>query len=54
MPLNELGFLSVYFSVYLQLEQKFKEIHSIAFITDQGLSSVKLMKIQLQKYLAIK
>ena len=55
VPLNELGFLSVYFSVYLQqLEQKFKEIHSIAFITDQGLSSVKLMKIQLQKYLAIK
>ncbi|MEN3939353.1 PRD domain-containing protein [Staphylococcus shinii] len=50
VPLNELGFLSIYFSVYLQqLEQKFKEIHSIAFITNQGLSSVKLMKIQLQK-----
>jgi len=50
VPLNELGFLSIYFSVYLQqLEQKFKEIHSVAFITNQGLSSVKLMKIQLQK-----
>ncbi|MFC1255960.1 BglG family transcription antiterminator [Staphylococcus xylosus] len=50
VPLNELGFLSIYFSVYLQrLEQKFKEIHSVAFITNQGLSSVKLMNVQLQK-----
>nr|CCM44171.1 putative regulator of sorbitol operon [Staphylococcus xylosus] len=50
VPLNELGFLSIYFSVYLQqLEQKFKEIHSVAFITNQGLSSVKLMNAQIQK-----
>ena len=52
VPLNELGFLSIYFSVYLQqLEQKFKEIHSVAFITNQGLSSAKLMRVQLEKYL---
>ena len=50
VPLNELGFLSIYFSVYLQqLEQKFKEIHSVAFITNQGLSSAKLMRVQLEK-----
>lgn len=50
VPLNELGFLSIYFSVYLQqLEQKFKEIKTIAFITNQGLSSSKLVTVQLKK-----
>ncbi len=50
VPLNELGFLSIYFSVYLQqLEQKLKEIKSIAFITDQGLSSGKLVTVQLER-----
>nr|WP_263314131.1 PRD domain-containing protein [Mammaliicoccus sp. Marseille-Q6498] len=49
VPLNELGFLSIYFSVYLQqLEQKFKEIHSIALITDLGLSSAKLVSVYLK------
>ncbi|MEX6012855.1 BglG family transcription antiterminator [Mammaliicoccus sciuri] len=50
VPLNELGFLSIYFSVYLQqLEQKLKEIKTIAFITDQGLSSGKLVTVQLER-----
>ena len=32
-----------------QLEQKLKEIKTIAFITDQGLSSGKLVTVQLER-----
>jgi lichenan operon transcriptional antiterminator len=50
VPINELGFLSLYFSVYLeQLEQQIREIQSVAIITNQGLSTSKLLKINLQK-----
>lgn len=50
VPVNELGFLSLYFSVYLdQLEQQIKEINSVAIITDGGLSTSKLIKANLQK-----
>lgn len=50
VPLNELGFLSLYFSVYLeQLEQQIREIKSVAIITNQGLSTSKLLTINLQK-----
>lgn len=50
VPINELGFLSLYFSVYLeQLEQQIREIQSVAIITNEGLSTSKLLKINLQK-----
>lgn len=50
MPINELGFLSLYFSVYLeQLEQKIRDIKSVAIITNQGLSASKLLTTNLQK-----
>ncbi|UJL47389.1 PRD domain-containing protein [Virgibacillus sp. NKC19-16] len=50
VPISELGFLSLYFSVYLeQLEQQIREIQSVAIITNEGLSTSKLLKINLQK-----
>lgn len=50
VPVSELGFLSLYFSVYLeQLEQQIKEIKSVAIITNGGLSTSKLIKVNLQK-----
>ncbi|MFD1415877.1 BglG family transcription antiterminator [Oceanobacillus jeddahense] len=50
VPISELGFLSLYFSVYLeQLEQQIQEIHSVAIITNEGLSTSKILKINLQK-----
>ncbi|MEK4298671.1 PRD domain-containing protein [Oceanobacillus sp. FSL W8-0428] len=50
VPINELGFLSLYFSVYLeQLEQKIRDIKSVAIITNQGLSASKLLTTNLQK-----
>lgn len=50
VPMNELGFLSLYFSVYLeQLEQQIRDIQSVAIITNQGLSASKLLTTSLQK-----
>ncbi|WP_080872019.1 BglG family transcription antiterminator [Oceanobacillus timonensis] len=50
VPINELGFLSLYFSVYLeQLEQQIRDIQSVAIITNQGLSTSKLLTTNLQK-----
>ncbi|MFD1064758.1 BglG family transcription antiterminator [Oceanobacillus locisalsi] len=50
VPINELGFLSLYFSVYLeQLEQQIRDIQSVAIITNQGLSTSKLLATNLQK-----
>lgn len=50
VPINELSFLSLYFSVYLeQLEQKIRDIKSVAVITNQGLSASKLLTTNLQK-----
>lgn len=50
VPVSELGFLSLYFSVYLeQLEQQIKEIKTVAIITNGGLSTSKLIKVNLQK-----
>src|SRR5699024_9095489 len=47
---NELGFLSLYFSVYLeQLEQQIREIQSVAIVTNEGLSTSKLLKNNLRK-----
>ncbi|WP_353421482.1 BglG family transcription antiterminator [Staphylococcus delphini] len=44
VPINELGFLSIYFSVYLaEIERRIREVGSIAVITDQGLSITKLL-----------
>lgn len=50
VPINELDFLSLYFSVYLeQLEQRIREIQSVAIITNEGLSTSKLLKVNLQR-----
>ncbi|WP_153461656.1 BglG family transcription antiterminator [Sediminibacillus terrae] len=50
MPEKELGFLTIYFSVYLeQLEQKMNELHDIAILTNQGLSTTKLLTMNLRK-----
>lgn len=50
VPINELGFLSLYFSVYLeQLEQQIRDIKSVAIITNQGLSASKLLATNLRK-----
>ncbi|MBM7599031.1 lichenan operon transcriptional antiterminator [Virgibacillus halotolerans] len=50
VPINELDFLSLYFSVYLeQLEQQIREIQSVAIITNGGLSTSKLLKVNLQR-----
>jgi len=50
VPINELGFLSLYFSVYLeQLEQQIREIQSVAIVTNEGLSTSKLLKNNLRK-----
>lgn len=48
VPITELGFLSLYFSVYLgEIERRIKEIHSVSLITNQGLSTIKLLKSHL-------
>ncbi|UTH00539.1 BglG family transcription antiterminator [Macrococcoides canis] len=45
VPENELGFLSIYFSVYLEeVERKLKNINKILIISDYGLSTFKLLK----------
>ncbi|WP_053218241.1 BglG family transcription antiterminator [Virgibacillus senegalensis] len=50
MPEKELGFLTIYFSVYLeQLEQKMNELRDIAILTNQGLSTTKLLTMNLHK-----
>lgn len=47
---QELGFLTIYFSIYLeQLEQELNEISNIAIVTDYGLSTLKLLKNNLYK-----
>ncbi|MDG0844377.1 PRD domain-containing protein [Staphylococcus equorum] len=47
---QELGFLTIYFSIYLeQLEQELNEISNIAILTDYGLSTIKLLKNNLYK-----
>lgn len=50
VPISELGFLSLYFSVYLeQLDQRIRGIQSVAIITNEGLSTAKVLKTNLQK-----
>lgn len=50
LPINELGFLSLYFSVYLeQLDQHIRGIQSVAIITNEGLSTSKVLKTNLRK-----
>ncbi|MCS4485884.1 BglG family transcription antiterminator [Staphylococcus americanisciuri] len=50
VPINELGFLSLYFSVYLaEIERRIREVRSIAVITDQGLSMTKLLVSNLRR-----
>lgn len=45
VPENELEFLSIYFSVYLEeVERKLKDINKILVISDYGLSTFKLLK----------
>ncbi|KOR12564.1 hypothetical protein AMC75_08780 [Staphylococcus carnosus] len=46
----ELGFLTIYFSVYLeQLEQRFSDMKNIGIYTDGGLSTIKLLSSYLYK-----
>lgn len=52
VPINELDFLSIYFSIFLdELEQKMRDINSVAIITNQGLSTSKIIKMNLQQIL---
>ncbi|AKG74935.1 BglG family transcription antiterminator [Salinicoccus halodurans] len=52
VPINELDFLSIYFSIFLdELEQKMRDINSVAIITNQGLSTSKILKMNLQQIL---
>lgn len=52
VPINELDFLSIYFSIFLdELEQKMRDINSVAIITNQGLSTAKIIKMNLQQIL---
>lgn len=52
VPVNELDFLSIYFSIFLdELDQKLRDIQSVAIITNQGLSTSKVIKMNLQQIL---
>ncbi|MFD2829176.1 BglG family transcription antiterminator [Corticicoccus populi] len=52
VPVNELGFLSIYFSIFLEeLNEKLRNIKRIAIITDQGLSTSKMIESNLKNIL---
>lgn len=49
VPINELGFLSIYFSIFIEeLNEKLRAIKKIAIITDQGLSTSKMIESNLK------
>lgn len=49
VPINELGFLAIYFSIFLEeLNEKLSAIKKIAIITDQGLSTSKMIRTNLK------
>ncbi|MGV2929250.1 PRD domain-containing protein [Macrococcus capreoli] len=49
VPENELSFIALYFSVYLEeIDRQLKSIEKVAIITDQGLSTTKLLTTYLR------
>lgn len=52
VPIHELHFIALYFSAYIEeVERQLKTINSIAIITDQGLSTTKLLSSHLRNIL---
>src|SRR5699024_10798295 len=52
VPINELDFLSIYFSIFLdELEQKMNDISSVTIITNQGLSTSRIITVNLRHIL---